>query len=74
MSTNDFTHKTIVVTGAASGIGQRTAQMLIEAGAQVIALDRNPPDCAVRRFVRARDPARGRPSRGRWQRSVPAWR
>ena len=51
MSTNDFTHKTIVVTGAASGIGQRTAQMLIDAGAQIIALDRNPPDCAVRRFV-----------------------
>lgn len=51
MSTHHFANKTIVVTGAASGIGQRTAQMLIEAGAQVIAIDRNQPDYEVQQFV-----------------------
>lgn len=34
--------KTIVVTGAASGIGAATAKLLTERGASVIAFDRNP--------------------------------
>lgn len=37
----DFTGKTIVVTGAASGIGFATAQLLFEAGANVVLADRD---------------------------------
>ena len=36
-------NKTIVVTGAASGIGAATARLLARQGAKVIAVDRNPP-------------------------------
>lgn len=43
--------KTIAVTGAASGIGKRTSELLIEAGARVVALDRNEPNFAVERFL-----------------------
>lgn len=43
----DWTGKTIVVTGAASGIGLRVAELLTEGGARVIALDRNPPPLPV---------------------------
>ncbi|WP_455886213.1 coniferyl-alcohol dehydrogenase [Pseudomonas rustica] len=59
MSNNNFAGKVIVVTGASSGIGQRTAQMLIEQGAQVIALDRNEPSYSVYKFVKVdlADPA-----------------
>ncbi|MCL1898814.1 MAG: SDR family NAD(P)-dependent oxidoreductase [Micrococcales bacterium] len=35
----DFTGKTAVVTGAGSGIGLSTAEMMIQAGARVIAVD-----------------------------------
>lgn len=38
---SDFTGKTIVVTGAASGIGYACAQLLVEAGANVVLSDRN---------------------------------
>lgn len=38
-----FKGKTIIVTGASSGIGQETAQQLRAAGAQVIGVDRNAP-------------------------------
>ena len=34
--------KTVIVTGAASGIGAATAKLLTERGASVIAFDRNP--------------------------------
>ncbi|MCF5725192.1 coniferyl-alcohol dehydrogenase [Pseudomonas syringae] len=51
MTNNNFDGKVIVVTGASSGIGQRTAQMLIEQGAQVIALDRNEPTYPVYKYV-----------------------
>ena len=46
-----FRDKRVVVTGAASGIGHRTAELLMEVGAEVIALDRNPVDLAVTQFV-----------------------
>lgn len=47
-----FRDKRVVVTGAASGIGARTTELLLEAGAKVIALDRNPVAAKVDQFVR----------------------
>lgn len=41
----DFTGKTVVVTGAASGIGKATAQTFASLGAKVIAGDLNLPGC-----------------------------
>lgn len=46
-----FRDKRVVVTGAASGIGHRTTELLLEAGAHVIALDRNPVQLKVAQFV-----------------------
>jgi NAD(P)-dependent dehydrogenase (short-subunit alcohol dehydrogenase family) len=46
-----FRDKRVVVTGAASGIGRRVAELLLEAGAKVIALDRNAVDLPVDQFV-----------------------
>lgn len=43
--------KTIVVTGAASGIGKRTSELLKTIGAHVIALDRKQPEHDVEKFV-----------------------
>lgn len=51
MSLEAFSGKTIVVTGAASGIGQRTAEMLTEAGGRVIAMDRNRPPQSVSEYI-----------------------
>jgi NAD(P)-dependent dehydrogenase (short-subunit alcohol dehydrogenase family) len=46
--------KTIVVTGAASGIGAESARLLKAGGAKVIAVDRNEPAAGLAdRFVRA---------------------
>ncbi|MFC7411319.1 coniferyl-alcohol dehydrogenase [Hydrogenophaga atypica] len=54
-----FQNKTIIVTGAASGIGAATAQLLAGQGAEVIAVDRVQPAAAPGRFVQAdlSDPA-----------------
>lgn len=48
-----FEQSTIVVTGAASGIGATTAQHLIAQGAQVVALDVQVPAFPVAQFIRA---------------------
>ncbi|MWB78247.1 SDR family oxidoreductase [Pseudooceanicola sp. 216_PA32_1] len=45
--------KTVVVTGAASGIGQRTAELAQVMGANVFSVDRNKPDRPVGHFVQA---------------------
>lgn len=47
----NWSDRTIVVTGASSGIGLRVAELLVEGGARVIALDRNPPPLAVAAHV-----------------------
>ena len=39
-----LTNQVIVVTGAASGIGQATARLLSEEGAVVVGVDRDPVD------------------------------
>jgi NAD(P)-dependent dehydrogenase (short-subunit alcohol dehydrogenase family) len=41
----------VVVTGAASGMGAATAQVLVDLGAQVTAIDIKPTDLAVSRFL-----------------------
>lgn len=43
--------KSVVVTGAASGMGQATAQILVDLGATVTALDINPTTVAVDRAL-----------------------
>jgi NAD(P)-dependent dehydrogenase (short-subunit alcohol dehydrogenase family) len=48
---SDFTGKRYLVTGAASGIGHATAELLLAAGAEVISLDRNVARAAVTRHV-----------------------
>src|SRR5262245_37253326 len=51
MFTESLTGATIVLTGAASGIGSSTGQMLRAAGAQVIALDKKEPTYDVAEFI-----------------------
>ncbi|MEO7128883.1 MAG: coniferyl-alcohol dehydrogenase [Rhodoferax sp.] len=46
-------HKTIIVTGAASGIGAATAALLASCGAEVISVDINRPAAPVGRFIQA---------------------
>ncbi|KAB2330464.1 SDR family oxidoreductase [Cytobacillus depressus] len=41
----------VVVTGAASGIGEKTAQLLIDLGAEVYALDIKEPALPVKKFI-----------------------
>ncbi|NMO01467.1 coniferyl-alcohol dehydrogenase [Gordonia sp. TBRC 11910] len=48
---NDFNGKRYVVTGAASGIGQAVAELLLKAGAEVHSLDRNTPTAPVTRHI-----------------------
>lgn len=45
--------KNIVVTGAASGIGQRTAELAQSMGANVFSVDRNTPEKPVGHFIAA---------------------
>jgi NAD(P)-dependent dehydrogenase (short-subunit alcohol dehydrogenase family) len=45
--------KTIVVTGVASGIGKRTAELAASMGADVIGVDVNKPDHVTGQFVKA---------------------
>lgn len=45
--------KTIVVTGAASGIGQRTAELAQAMGANVFSVDRNVPAHPIGHFIEA---------------------
>jgi NAD(P)-dependent dehydrogenase (short-subunit alcohol dehydrogenase family) len=51
MFTESLAGRSIVVTGASSGIGKRTSELLIAAGAKLIALDRNQPTFAVAQFI-----------------------
>ena len=44
--------KTVAITGVASGIGRRTAELAAQMGADVIGIDRNPPAQAVGDFIR----------------------
>lgn len=43
--------KTVVVTGVASGIGRRTAELATQMGADVIGIDRSPPAQGMGAFV-----------------------
>lgn len=47
----EFQGKRIVVTGAASGIGQAVAEQFLSSGAEVYSLDRNEPSAAVTAHV-----------------------
>lgn len=49
----DFQGKTIVITGASSGIGAETARLVRLAGARVIGMDRNEPMLTLDGFVKA---------------------
>lgn len=51
MFTESLANTTIVITGASSGIGKKTGELLLQAGAKVIALDRNTPDYDVTRYI-----------------------
>ena len=46
-----YRDKRVVVTGAASGIGRQTTELLLADGAKVIALDRNASDLKVEQFI-----------------------
>lgn len=47
----NYNSKKVVVTGAASGMGEATAKILIDQGAVVYALDINEPKYEVHRFI-----------------------
>ena len=61
--------KTVAITGGASGIGRRTAELAAQMGADVIGIDRNPPAQAVGDSSGATCP-RPRACR-RWRRRCP---
>ena len=63
MSTQLFLDKTILVTGASSGLGLHFCKMLMAKGAQVIGVSRRaPPAGVVSEFIEAdlKDPGIGR--------------
>jgi len=49
----NFNNKTIIVTGCSSGIGAKTCELLKQAGAKVIGVDRNPTSINVDDFYQA---------------------
>lgn len=49
----DYTGKRVVVTGCASGIGQAAAQLLHEAGAEIVGVDIKEPSVQVKEYVPA---------------------
>jgi NAD(P)-dependent dehydrogenase (short-subunit alcohol dehydrogenase family) len=49
----DLLNKTIVITGACSGIGAETARLARARGATVIGMDRNPPGLTLGGFIQA---------------------
>jgi NAD(P)-dependent dehydrogenase (short-subunit alcohol dehydrogenase family) len=59
MSLIDFRGRTYLVTGAASGIGLRTAERLVDGGARVVGFDRHPVPLSACRHVQVdmADPA-----------------
>ena len=46
-----LTGKRIIVTGAASGIGQQSAKIMQEQGATIVAFDRNKPSAYVDEYI-----------------------
>ncbi|MET0264163.1 MAG: coniferyl-alcohol dehydrogenase [Duganella sp.] len=49
----DFLNKTIVVTGACSGIGAEVVRLARAGGATVVGIDRNPPGLTLDQFIQA---------------------
>ena len=49
----NFTNKTIVITGACSGIGAEVVRLARAGGAKVIGIDRNPPGLTLDQFIQA---------------------
>jgi NAD(P)-dependent dehydrogenase (short-subunit alcohol dehydrogenase family) len=47
---DDYQHKRVIVTGCSSGIGEATARVLVKLGAEVIGIDRKPPQPAMTAF------------------------
>jgi NAD(P)-dependent dehydrogenase (short-subunit alcohol dehydrogenase family) len=46
----DYRNRRVIVSGCASGIGQATARLLMQQGAEVYGLDRHAPQCALGSF------------------------
>jgi NAD(P)-dependent dehydrogenase (short-subunit alcohol dehydrogenase family) len=49
----NLTNKTIVITGACSGIGAEVARLARAGGATVVGIDRNPPGLTLDQFIQA---------------------
>ena len=70
MTFSDTKVRAVVVTGAASGMGAATAQILVDLGAQVTAIDIKTTDGARRSVPRGRPSRSERRSSGRGIRST----
>lgn len=44
--------KTVVITGAASGMSRSATELLLELGAEVYAIDKNPIDLPVKKHIK----------------------